>query len=976
MNRKLFIMTLVLTILSCFLIISPAVSEDLSRQSLQTDLKKSVESLAMFQAKKFDAHYRTPNIEQIELLLQEQGIPLRGAVSADEKIQTFKREWAKRNPTTVNPQKLRKLLDKERGGPIARMALDAPITHFVSLVVPVEFPGTDIFDHCGITATTTGPLHNQIAPPGPRDNNTVWFENTTPTLYNELYFGVGPTAGVVIDHPNLGAVDFRGNTMANYYLEQSAGTFVPTGQIYPKWLQAAHSEGWYGADGCPPNGSHNVRAHDLVKEVVDLINSDSPAFNWQQFDSDSDGFVDNFTVIHAGAGQEGGGGVQGAYAIWSHASMIDYPTGKLACTAGSTGCPDRNIYVREYSMDPENIDIGVISEEFGHAAFGLPDIYTTDTQASPSNWAIFESGSWNGPLGGMQPAPFPLWARALIGWSTPVEVDYATGPVKYKVGQHSLPPKNTQSGIKINLPDQAVNINNELDTGQAWWSDKGNLLNQTLTRSFNLTSAAAPIFSFASYWSIEEDWDYGYVEVSSDEGKNWSILSDMNGIFRNTNPNGTNQGWGLTGEGSGTLSFNLSAYAGQQIMLRLRYSTDLAVYWNGWWADSFLIMDGTTQLFSDNVEGGTNDWNTAGWSFVPQTQYYPIYYLAEWRNSSGFDQGLKYSFQTVYSDEDEWQVDRCSYSVPGMLLWLRNSMYTFDYTLNDSTESLPSWGPKHALLVVDSHYWPMAWSNWVYSNNGAPYRISNRCQPSDAVFSLQDTTPFTLRFGSGADILETKTFSAKPGVSQFHDSLGYYPGVWYDGSNYLYYWQREASAVVPALGAYTTKITDINKNPYLSLYGTDMGTTILGTGNPGDSAFQHGLHLAVAKQDKKGRWGKIAVWNSQTLNTLGVLANKTTVNPGDVIKYTLVVTNNTPIKQAFTIQSPIPANTALKSGKGYNAGLNSIVWTGTLNPGKRKKGKFSVTVSPLTAPGTIIENTSTLTDDALGSAASVNVMVD
>jgi M6 family metalloprotease-like protein len=431
MNRNLFIMTLVLSILSGFLIISTAVSEDFSRQSLQTDLKKSVESLTMFQAKKFDAHYRTPNIEQIELLLQEQGIPLEGTLSAEEKIQTFKREWAKRNPTTVNPQKLRKLLEKERRGPIALMAIDAPITQFKSLVVPVEFLGTDTFDQCGITVTTSGPLHNEIAQPGARDNNTVWYDNTSPTLYNELYFGVGPTAGVVVNHPNLGAVDLRGNTMANYYLEQSGGMFTPTGQIYPNWLQAAHSEGWYGADACT-GGGHNVRAHDLVREVVDLIKADNPNFAWQDFDADGDGIVDNFTVIHAGAGQEGGGGVQGAFAIWSHASLLNYPTGYLACTAGSTGCPARNIYVREYSMDPENIDVGVISEEFGHAAFGLPDIYATDTQASPSNWAIFESGSWNGPLGGMQPAPFPLWARALIGWSTPAEVNYDTGPVSFK----------------------------------------------------------------------------------------------------------------------------------------------------------------------------------------------------------------------------------------------------------------------------------------------------------------------------------------------------------------------------------------------------------------------------------------------------------------------------------------------------------------------------------------------------------------
>ena len=99
-----------------------------------------------------------------------------------------------------------------------------------------------------------GDHHGTVAQPdpapGPRDNNTIWYDDATPSLYNELYFGVGPNAGVIVNHPNLGTVDLRGYTMANYYLEQSEGKFVPKGLVYPKWLQAAHSEGWYGADNC------------------------------------------------------------------------------------------------------------------------------------------------------------------------------------------------------------------------------------------------------------------------------------------------------------------------------------------------------------------------------------------------------------------------------------------------------------------------------------------------------------------------------------------------------------------------------------------------------------------------------------------------------------------------------------------------------------------------------------------------------
>jgi immune inhibitor A len=949
-------------------------------------LEPTVDSLSMFRAPKFDAHYRMPNTDQIGLLLKKKAVLLDGSQATERALQDFRRAWIKRNPTTVNPQKLRELLERERSAEPGPMALGAAAPQIKSLVVPVEFPNTDTFDWCGTSVTQSGPLHNQIAPPGPRDNNTVWYEDTTPAMFNELYFGVGPKAGVIVHHPNLGVVDLRGNTMANYYLEQSGGKFVPTGQVYPKWLQADHSEGWYGADGCD-GGSHNVRAPDLVREAIDLVNADNPAFAWQNFDGNADGIVDNFTVIHAGVGQEAGGGAQGNFAIWSHASMLNWPTGYKACTRGSAGCPDRDIYVLEYSMDPENIDIGVIAEEFGHAAFGLPDIYATDAQASPSNWAIFEAGSWNGPLGGMQPAPFPLWARMVVGWATPPEVDYTTAHKLFKVGQHSLTPKGTKQGIRINLPDQQVTTPNKLATGQAWWSDAGDRFNTALTRSFDLVGRTAPVFSFQSTWGIETDWDYGYVEVSENNGVTWTTLRDTTGFFTNTDPNGNNQGWGLTGEVTvtHTLSFDLAAYNGTQILIRLRYSTDSAVTWQGWWADDFALIDGDTTVWVDNVEGEAGGWTVNGWQTVPLTRTYPVYYLVEWRNASGFDRGLAYPYLTVYYSEDEWEVDRCPYTVPGMLLWLRNTLYGFDYTLNDSTFDPPSMGPKHALLVVDSHYWPTTWSNYTYSS-GAKLRINARCQPADAPFTLQETTPFTLRLGYDPsnsqyvnDPLETKAFGPREAVPQFHDSLGYTPGLWYrPATGGLYYWHAEASAVVPAEDNYTTRITDLNQNPLLNLYGATVGNTsnVLGSGDPGDSNVQYGLHLAVVQKAKDGSWGQIAVWNSEGLTKLEVKVNLKEVFPGKTLVYQFKVKNATRVAQSFTVRDPLPANTQYQKGNYYNPATNSIEWSGTVAPGGVKVGQVWVTVNPDTPAGTVIVNTATLSDDALGGgSASVTTTV-
>ena len=923
----------------------------------------------MFSAPKWTVHYRAPNTDQIVTLLEEQGIPLPNQDVRDQAVQAFQTEWAKRNPTTPNPEKFKQLLERERGG-ISPADVYPAIPQIMSLTVPVEFPNSDSFTWCGSPVTMVGPLHNEIPAPGPLDNNTIWYDNSTPALYNELYFGVGPKAGVIVHHPNLGTLDFRGNTMANYYLEQSGGTFVPMGEVYPNWLQAAHSEGWYGADSCDA-ANHNVLAGDLVREVVDAINVDNPNFAWQTYDGDGDGMVDNFTVLHAGMGQEAGGGAQFDFSIWSHASAIDYPTGKLACSMGSAGCPSRNIYVRQYSMDPENIDIGVISEEFGHAAFGLPDIYTTDAQASPSNWAIMEAGSWNGKLGGMQPAPFPLWFRYMVGWADPVELDYTTGKTTVKVGQLSQTPANTEQGIKINLPDVLVDIPNRAGTGQAYWSTKSDLADFTLAHTFDLTTATAPIFSFDTYWSFETDYDYGYFEVSNNGGSSWTRLKDMDGLMLPDTGNGGAY-FALNDVGSGNIRFDLSAYAGSTITLRLRDVSDVGVQYDGWWADNFLLADGASTLFSDNVEITPNGWTTNAWEIVPQSNSFPMYYLAEWRNASGFDKGLAYPYTTLFSDDDEWWVDRCPYSVPGMLLWLRNGSQDFDYTLYNSENDPPSVGPKGPLLVVDSHYYPLTW-NATYTT-GAGVRLNSRCQPGNATFTVQSqgTKSFTARRGDGVGgILETKTFASLPGVSQFHDSLGYYPGFYYPGSDiYIYYWDRPASLVVPASGDYSTRITLLDQSPDLLDYGFGLGS-----GNPRDDGVQYGVNIAVLDKANNGSWGKIVVWNALSLGSLEMKVNLDEVFPGQSLKYRITVKNTSPARQSFTVTDEIPANTTFWKGSGYNASTNSIKWTGVLKPNQTKVINFIVKVNMGVPVSTIINNIALLADDASGDGASASSVV-
>lgn len=120
---------------------------------------------------------------------------------------------------------------------------------------------------------------------------------------------------------------------------------------------------------------------------------------------------------------------------------------------------------------------------------------------------------------------------------------------------------------------------------------------------------------FWTWRSIEANWDYGYVEVSTD---NRSFTPIAGNITTNTNPNGRNIGNGITGNNTTwTLAtFTLDEYVGEVIWLRFRYQTDDGTSGQGWWIDDvepshlfdteMLVAEGLTSpeyLFTDHAVG-------------------------------------------------------------------------------------------------------------------------------------------------------------------------------------------------------------------------------------------------------------------------------------------------------------------------------------------------------------------------------------
>jgi immune inhibitor A len=150
----------------------------------------------------------------------------------------------------------------------------------------------------------------------------------------------------------------------------------------------------------------------------------------------------------------------------------------------------------------------------------------------------------------------------------------------------------------------------------AFWSNKGDLSDMTLTRTFDLTGVSGPISM--DYWTwhdIEKDYDYVYIEVSTD-GQQWKILATPSGTANN--PNGMSYGWAYTGKSNGWIqeTVDLSTYAGQKISVRFEYITDQAV--NG---EGFLLDDLSVPAinYTTDFESSDGGWQAAGFARIENT---------------------------------------------------------------------------------------------------------------------------------------------------------------------------------------------------------------------------------------------------------------------------------------------------------------------------------------------------------------------
>ena len=208
---------------------------------------------------------------------------------------------------------------------------------------------------------------------------------------------------------------------------------------------------------------------------------------------------------------------------------------------------------------------------------------------------------------------------------------YTTYPVQRQAAVHQYATDYivlTGSGtLKIDFSGSPVVplVGNAPHTGDyQWWSNRGDEGDATLTRAFDLTGLQQATLEAWIWYSLETDYDYAYVEVSTDGGQTWNLLSSEH--TTNTNRNGSSYGPGFTGT-SGNQDeprwllehFDLSPYSGQQVLVRFQVITDDTVNYPGLAVDDIAVPE---LGYHTGAEEGADGWQAAGWlrvtDLIPQ----------------------------------------------------------------------------------------------------------------------------------------------------------------------------------------------------------------------------------------------------------------------------------------------------------------------------------------------------------------------
>ncbi|MFL7870778.1 MAG: immune inhibitor A domain-containing protein [Anaerolineales bacterium] len=614
-------------------------------------------------------------------------------------------------------------------------------------------------EHPDYTGGLLGPQHNQIPQPDRNyDNTTIWVPDFNLEYYLDLLFSEEPGA----------------NSMRNYYIEQSSNRYTVGGDV-TDWVQVPYNtarygrsfaDTWYFVDDSVDYWYQSQL--DAGKSAAEIDEYLSQFDVWDRYDWDGDGnfdepdgYIDHFQSVHAGEGEEAGGGIYGADAIWSHRWYVQLvPIGSGGPTLddgsvvpfGGTQIGGSKYWIGDYTAEPENGGVGVFAHEFAHD-LGLPDLYNTSgggaaAENSTAFWWLMSSGSWLGEGTvdiGSKPGHLSNWSKFQLGWLN-YEVAFAGQKSEHKLGPAETNTKQAQ-GLFVVLPDKEVTeqIADPYSGDYFYYSGSGNDLDNIMSRTVTLPAGNPSLTAMVNY-EIETDWDYAYVTVNGAP-----VETDHS---TNTNPNGQNFGFGITDFSGGwvPLTADLTAFAGQTVDIGFWYWTDGATVEAGFMVDDI-------QISGQPLDDAESDF---GWTFDgfrlttgSETASYFNAYVAEFRQYRWYDDGLRvgpYNFGFQDNPMLGNYVEHFSYQ-DGLLI-----SYWDTSQSDNNTRVHPGAG---LILPIDAHP-----ENMIRADGG-DWR--GRIQAYDSTFGLEATDALELHWNSAPS-----EHASQPAVPVFDDNIQYW----------------------------------------------------------------------------------------------------------------------------------------------------------------------------------------------------------
>ncbi|NRD71724.1 immune inhibitor A [Shewanella sp. VB17] len=522
-------------------------------------------------------------------------------------------------------------------------------------------------------------------------------------------------------------------TAYQYYQAVSGDSFFLTGEV-KGWFTAANNASFYGGSD-NANNKRDTAVPELVKEAVTMAVAGMSPSELAGYDvedpldldgdgnvDEPDGNIDHVMLFHSSIGEESGGGVLGANAIWSHRFFV-YNGSSLGYTIPGTG-----LKVFSYTVQPIDSAAGVVVHELGHV-LGLPDEYDTSNvgKGSPvGSWSVMSGGGWAGTIAGTQPTGFSPYARSYLQgrykgrWVNEQEIlldsigDSGVEAVLNEAVNYSL-----VNQISIPLPVATIPFKQPYGDSYQYYSDQGNLIDNALSFDIDLPSQTPLTLTMKAHWNIEVNYDYVQVMIDGVVvAGNYTKNSNSINNARNILTGSSSDIIGAEGVNNWVdLEYDISAFSGRSnAEVKLVYITDQSVSEYGIAIDDVQVKQSATLVYADDAETA-GKMLLAGFTRIDNERPgAERRYIVQLRSYNGVDLGLpSHSYE------------------PGVLLWLENFSYG-----GNSSNSHPGAG---LIGVIDA------------DQNVIGTRNSN-IQVRDATFSQFDQSSY---FGDN-HLLSTSTF--------------------------------------------------------------------------------------------------------------------------------------------------------------------------------------------------------------------------